>query len=146
GTATWPLPFGTAASRATVNVSETQQSGHEFVSGSCTITPTIGEPQVVQTTSAAATPLTGIKPGDKVECTYVNKQVASSISWQKVTDDRRAANIGGSSSSVKGRGADGPTVSVADCVGAAAVDCAAAPDKDQRAGFLKLTGLAWGTY
>src|SRR5690606_14166977 len=64
GTATWPLKFGTVASRATVNVSEVQQTGYEFVSGACLITPAAGNPTSVTLTSAAAQALTNIKPGD----------------------------------------------------------------------------------
>lgn len=146
GTATWPLTFGTAASRATVAVSETQQTGYAFVSGRCVITPSVGDTTEVALTGAAATPLTGVKPGDRVACTYTNKKLPGSISWQKVTDDVPATNIGGSSWSVQGPDAGGPTVAVDDCVGAAPADCAAARDKDERAGYLRTTGLAWGEY
>ncbi len=144
GTATWPLTFGTAASRATVDVSETQQTGYEFVSGLCVITPTVGDVTEVVLTGAEATALTDIKPGDQVACTYVNKQLPGSIAWQKVSDDDPAVHLAGSSWSVQGP--SGPAVTVDDCVGASPADCAAALDKDERAGYLRMTGLAWGEY
>lgn len=144
GAATWPLRFGTAASRATVNVSETQQTGYEFVTGECTITPMVGEPTEVDLTGADATALTGVKPGDSVDCTYVNRQLPGSIVWEKVTDDEPAVNIGGSVWSVTGPG--GYSESVEDCIGDSLAACASALDKDERAGFLKLTDLAWGEY
>lgn len=144
GAANWPLTFGTAASRATINVSETQQTGYEFVSGLCVITPSVGDETEVEITGAAATALDGIKPGDRVVCTYVNKQLPGSISWQKISDDDPAVHLGGSSWSVQGP--TGAAVTVDDCVGASAADCAAAIDKDERAGYLKMTDLAWGEY
>lgn len=144
GTASWPLSFATAASSATINVSETQQTGYEFVSGLCVITPSVGDEIEVEITGAAATALTGVKPGDRVACTYVNKQLPGSISWQKITDDDPAVHLGGSGWSV--HGPTGPAVAVDDCVGASAADCAAALDKDERAGYLSMTGLAWGEY
>lgn len=125
-------------------MSETQQTGYEFVSGLCVITPSVGDETEVVVTGAAATALTDIKPGDRVACTYVNKQLPGSISWQKISDDNSAVHLGGSSWSVQGP--SGSAVTVDDCVGATAADCAAALDKDERAGYLKMTGLAWGEY
>lgn len=146
GNASWSLKFSSASDKTNVSVSEVQKTGYEFVEGQCLIQSLDGSITPVDLHSAAAQSLTNIKPGDQVQCSYANKQIPGSISWQKVTDDSPAANIGGSTFTVKGPGATGPTVTVSDCVGANAAACAASADKDERAGYLKVTGLAWGTY
>lgn len=146
GQADWTLNFSTPLSRATVNVSETQQPGYEFESGQCTITRSVGDPIEVELDSEAATALTGVGPGDQVDCTYVNRQIPGAIHWEKITDDDPAEHIGGSTWTVKGPGPNGPTITVEDCIGDAAADCAAATDKDHRAGYLRVVDLAWGTY
>lgn len=146
GTVTWLLTFSAPQTRGAVAVSETQQTGYVFVSGLCVITPSVGDPIEVTLTGAGPEPLSNIAPGSQVACTYVNRAIAGSISWEKVTDDMPATHIAGSTWTVQGPGAGGATVTVADCVGAVVADCAASADKDQRAGYLKLTGLAWGEY
>lgn len=83
GQASWTLTFGTPASRATVTVSETQQPGYEFVSGSCTITALSGAVRTVTLTGAGATALTGVAPADVVECGYVNKLRPSTLTLVK---------------------------------------------------------------
>lgn len=84
GAANWNVLFATTASRATVTVSETQQPTYQFVSGQCVITGLDGN--VVSTTnlsSEAGVGLTGVKPGDSVVCTYVNKVKAASLTVNK---------------------------------------------------------------
>ena len=73
GAASWGVRFGTADSVATVNVSETQQSDYLFSSGTCTITPPTGAPRTVTLTGEAATPITGVRPGESVACAYTNR-------------------------------------------------------------------------
>ncbi len=146
GNATWSLTFGTSASRATLTVSETQQTGYSFRSGQCVVTHLDGTTATTTLTAEAGKALTGIAPGDSVACGYVNGPVAGSISWEKRSNDTPAVNIGGSKWTVQGPGASGPTAAVDDCVAATSAGCADALDKDNRAGFLSLTGLAWGQY
>lgn len=146
GVANWGLTFGTPSARATVTVSETQQTGYQFVSGTCTITPPVGDPLEVTLSSAAPQALTGVAPGSRVDCAYVNKQIASSISWEKISNDAPATHLGGSTWTLQGPGAGGATITVADCVGASASDCATVADKDARAGYLRVENLGWGQY
>ncbi|SJN40754.1 Probable surface-anchored fimbrial subunit [Microbacterium esteraromaticum] len=146
GNAAWSLKFKNAADKTNVSVSEVQKPGYEFVSGQCLIESLDGSFTEVDLQGPAAQALTDIKPGDDVDCAYVNKKIPGSISWQKVTNDTPATNIGGSTWTVQGPDIAGPTATVADCVGANAAACAASADKDHRAGYLQVTGLAWGTY
>lgn len=83
GNARWGITFGTEASRATVSVRETLQPNYSFVSGSCVISPLTGAPTTVQLTGPGAQNLTGIKPGDNVQCTYTNKPDAARLTLVK---------------------------------------------------------------
>ncbi len=142
-TAPWTLTFGSASSRATVAVSETQQTGYTFKSGSCTVTPATGSPTTYTLTSAASFPLTGIAGGATVACTYINQPTAGTISWQKVDAASTSHYLAGSEWTLRGPGASGPTITVKDCT---ATPCTGTNDTDARAGYLTVGGLAWGAY
>ena len=91
GDAKWALKFDKATGRATVAVSETQQDGFEFKSADCTITGLDGTKTEKTITSEKATDLTGIKPGDDVECSYLNKVKDTQLTLKKVVDNKDAA-------------------------------------------------------
>lgn len=74
GSATWPLAFGSPSARATVSVSETQQAGYAFQEGACIVRPIASAPFAQAFTSAAGTTLTGVAPGTRIECSFVNRQ------------------------------------------------------------------------
>lgn len=86
GDASWSIRFGTAADRATVTVAETQQDGYQFESGQCVITHLNGSTATTELTNADATSLTGIGPGDYVECSYVNKPATGQLEIEKAFD------------------------------------------------------------
>ncbi|MBF9335724.1 LPXTG cell wall anchor domain-containing protein [Microbacterium lacticum] len=92
GQAVWGLQFGEASGQATVNVSETQRTGYQFVSGQCVVTPLTGNPRTVTITGETATPVTGVAPGDKVACTYVNKVRPATVTIGKQLQDFTGAN------------------------------------------------------
>ena len=92
GWATWGLQFGTAASRTTVNVSETQRPGFQFVSATCTVTKLDGTTTTSTPPNEAAFALTGVAPGDKVACTYVNKVRPATVTIGKQLQDFTGAN------------------------------------------------------
>lgn len=73
GSATWNYVFGSSSGRAVVTVSESVQQDYVFQSGQCVITHINGSSDTVPLTGPEAASLTGIAPGDRVECTYVNK-------------------------------------------------------------------------
>lgn len=83
GSAAWSLDFAGTSSRATVTVSETQQAGYEFVRGECVITALSGTTRTVTLPSEAGVPVTGVAPGDTVECEYVNKVRPSTLTLVK---------------------------------------------------------------
>jgi hypothetical protein len=91
GKVTWTATFGTSASRASIAISETQQAGYDFVSGSCTITPASGTVRTVAITSASGVTLTGVAPQDKVDCTFINKPPAPA----KITVHKRVQDVNG---------------------------------------------------
>lgn len=72
GHASWSVRFTSNSDRATISVSELQQPGFEFDSGQCVITHLDGSTNNVVLTTEAAKDLTGIAPGDSINCTYVN--------------------------------------------------------------------------
>lgn len=88
GHADWELRFGTAASRATVTVSETQQPGYAFVRGTCEVASLDGSSRTVELTSEAGTAVPGVAPGDQVECHYVNKVAGAELTLQKDLETR----------------------------------------------------------
>ncbi len=95
GNAKWTLAFGSASARANLAVSESQQTGYEFVSGSCKITRLDGTTANVTLSGAAEQTLSSaIQPGDKVECGYVNKKTAADVTVNKdwVIDGKTVAN------------------------------------------------------
>ena len=148
GDASWSVKFNAVTSRATVSISETQQPGYAFATGSCTITHLNGSTTTTTLTSEAATDVTGVVPGDQVDCTYTNKQKAGSVTWNKVDDQTPAAPLGGSEWTITGPGAPAPGIVVTDCVVTAPATCptGAFKDQDPAAGKFRLDGLAWGTY
>lgn len=73
GSATWNYVFGSSSGRAEVTVSESVQQNYVFQSGQCVVTHINGSSDTVPLTGPEAASLTGIAPGDRVECTYVNK-------------------------------------------------------------------------
>ncbi|WP_339393995.1 SpaA isopeptide-forming pilin-related protein [Brevibacterium metallidurans] len=84
GNAKWTLTFGSASSRANLAVSESQQTGYQFVSGSCKITRLDGTTANVTLNGEAEQSLSPeIQAGDKVECGYVNKKTAADVTVNK---------------------------------------------------------------
>ncbi|PPF64077.1 hypothetical protein C5E11_05040 [Clavibacter michiganensis] len=77
GQASWTVLFGSDASRATVTVSEVQQTGFAFVSGSCTVNGTARAVAFTQTGTVVSGSLTGIASASAIECTIVNRPTAS---------------------------------------------------------------------
>jgi LPXTG-motif cell wall-anchored protein len=142
-TAPWTLAFGSASSRASVAVSETQQPGYTFRSGSCTVTPATGILTTYTLTSAAPFSLTNIAAGAAVVCTYVNQPTAGTISWQKVDSTTASQHLAGSEWTLQGPGSAGATLAVKDCT---ATPCTGTNDTDPRAGYISVGGLAWGSY
>lgn len=90
GSAVWNLTFGQSSAKATVKVSETQQSGYEFVSGTCVIKHVNGASVTTTLSSESAKALDGVVPGDDVQCTYVNK-----VSKAKLTLVKKVVNDNG---------------------------------------------------
>lgn len=91
GDAKWALKFDKTTGRATIAVSETQQDGFEFKSANCTITGLDGKSTEKKITSESATNLTGIKPGDDIKCSYLNKVKDTSLTLVKKVDNKDAA-------------------------------------------------------
>lgn len=85
GRATWTaLLTGTAAPATTVNISEVQQAGYEFVTGQCVITRAgVAQPPVTITSATAATPVTNVVPGDALDCTYANRLLPTTLTLVK---------------------------------------------------------------
>lgn len=96
GSASWFFAgFTSAVQTTTVGVSETQKPGYEFVSGSCTVTPLVGEPRTVTLNGEAAQGVPNVSPGDQVECTYVNKVRPATVTLNKSVQDFDGQNPDG---------------------------------------------------
>lgn len=137
----WSITFPNGSATATVVISETQQTGYEFVSGTCTITARTGGVTTVSLASASGT-VPGVTPGASVSCVFTNKQQAGAATWQKV--DALANALAGSTWTLTGPGVPANTI-VSDCTVAPCATGAYA-DADATPGAFRLTGLAWGTY
>ncbi|MFJ6535610.1 hypothetical protein ACIQH5_05225 [Paenarthrobacter sp. NPDC091711] len=85
GQASWTVLFGTTASRATVVVSETQQEGYAFVSGSCTVNGAARAVTFTQAGTNISASLTAIAPSSAIECTIINRPTASLTLVKEVT-------------------------------------------------------------
>jgi LPXTG-motif cell wall-anchored protein len=85
GQAGWTVLFGSTASRATVVVSEVQQDGFAFVSGSCTVNGTARPATFTQAGTLISASLTAIAPSSAIECTLVNRPTASLTLVKEVT-------------------------------------------------------------
>lgn len=83
GNTNWSLTFSNSAGIGVLNISETQKTGFQFVSGSCVVTSVGGGTRTVTLTSELATPVTGIVPGDAVACQYVNKPISVTVTVNK---------------------------------------------------------------
>ncbi|MCI1222802.1 MAG: prealbumin-like fold domain-containing protein [Bifidobacterium subtile] len=90
GSAKWNLNFGTTNSRATVNVSENEKSklNYAFSEGQCLITSLDGDVRSQDLSGPQATALTGIAPGDDVQCSYVNEKQQASLTVTKVVTNK----------------------------------------------------------
>ncbi|RAE39084.1 hypothetical protein DN540_40435, partial [Burkholderia multivorans] len=95
GNANWTLNFGSSSALVNLAVLEQQQSGYEFVSGSCVLTRAGSSPITVTLNGASEQTLSQqIQPGDKVECGYVNKKSSADVTVNKnwVIDGKTVAN------------------------------------------------------
>lgn len=93
GEVSWRIAFDALTSRANVAVSETMQTGWDFVGGTCTVTPLTGATRTVTVSGATGGGVTGVAPGDSVVCTLTNKPSSATLTLQKVVDN----TYGGSS-------------------------------------------------
>lgn len=139
GAASWTARFTTAESRATVNVSEVMQPGYEFLEGQCAVTKLDGTTALTEITGIAAPALTGVAPGDSVECFFVNRPATGAIEVTK-TDATSGDELAGAVfqlwNDVDENGIRDPAVDTT--VGA--------PVTTPGSGIAEWTGLEWGFY
>ena len=86
GNASWDFKFSGKTAVATINVSETMGADYQFLSGQCTVTHLNGTTTNTTLEGPNATGLPGIVPGDRVNCTYVNKPAAGTLAITKAFD------------------------------------------------------------
>lgn len=137
----WTISFDKTIDRAKVQVTETEQTGYDFDSGTCTITPLVGASYTVPIEGNPTKVLDEIKPGDTVDCTFTNKQKPGTVIWTKVDDQQPANPLDGSKWKITPQGSS-TGFEFIDCVGGTCDGL----DKDPVAGQFKLENLAWGTY
>lgn len=139
----WEISFPLPDSAVDVAVSEVQQPGFGFHSGSCTITPTSGSARSVTLQGVDAV-LDSVKPGDTVACEFTNRPIPGSVTWEKI--DQNDKPLAGSEwTIISGPGISGDGVIVSDCI---AATCPAGTwhDQDPEPGAFKLENLVWGIY
>lgn len=94
GDASWSLTFGDTNDRATVNISEAMDDGYQFLSGSCLVTKLNGEQTTTDLTGPDETSLTGVAPGDRIDCGYVNRPTLLGVfSVEKTVDGVADASL-----------------------------------------------------
>ncbi|MCJ1709487.1 LPXTG cell wall anchor domain-containing protein [Microbacterium sp. VKM Ac-2923] len=77
GNAVWSVLFGSAASRATLTISEVQQTRFTFVSGTCTVNGTATAVTFTTTGGVVSGTIAGVGPSAVVACTLVNQSITS---------------------------------------------------------------------
>ncbi len=77
GNAAWTVLFGSAASRATLIVSEVQQTGFSFVSGACTVNGSAVAASFTTVGGLVSASLPGIAPSATVACTLTNQPITT---------------------------------------------------------------------
>lgn len=77
GTASWLVLFGSTASRATLVITEEQQTGHVFAGGSCTVNG-VATPVTFTTAGGVVSgSIAGVASASTIACTLVNRPVAA---------------------------------------------------------------------
>lgn len=136
-----------------VKVSEVKQTGYTYQSLVCQVTPLSGGNVRTVATSNLNTSdgnmvsavFTSLTPGEKATCTFTNKPDPGSVSWTKTDASTMKRPLKGAEWTIVGPSPATTAISVTDCV--ANVDSACiSGDKDRRAGYFKVTDLAWGQY
>ncbi|MFJ6653759.1 hypothetical protein ACIQLJ_13295 [Microbacterium sp. NPDC091313] len=77
GTATWTVLFGGTTSRATLVISEVQQTRFTFVSGSCTVNGTTTAVSFTTAGSTVSGSLPNVAPSATIACTLVNQPLTT---------------------------------------------------------------------
>lgn len=77
GNASWTVLFGSPASRATLVVSEVQQTGFTFVSGACTVNGAAVAASFATSGGLVSASLPGIAPSATVACTFTNQPITT---------------------------------------------------------------------
>ena len=83
GDASWSYTFGAKAQSATITVNEQNGADYEFQRGSCLVTHLDGTTATTTLTGPNATQIAGVIPGDRVDCTYVNRLKAPKLTLVK---------------------------------------------------------------
>lgn len=141
----WAINFpNNPTATANVTISETMQTGYDFVSGVCSVT-SAGGAKAEKSLSSAASVLTGLKPGDVAECTFTNKPKSGAVLWEKIDEAGKA--LSGSQWTLTGPSNfnGGQGLAIQDCTAQEASSCTGA-DRDPRAGGFKIPELPWGEY
>ncbi|MFD5224619.1 SpaA isopeptide-forming pilin-related protein [Microbacterium sp. NPDC058342] len=90
GSAAWKLQYSKANTTADIVISETQQSGYQFVEGTCAVTRSDGSTTVVALADEAGSKLEDVPAGSSVNCEIVNKQTRPTLTLVKVVDSPAA--------------------------------------------------------
>lgn len=86
GDASWDIKFAATSNSTTVNVNEEQQTGYVFDSGKCTVTSLTGATNTITLTGPGSQGISGVKPGDVVDCSYTNKPAPGNLKIVKALD------------------------------------------------------------
>ncbi|MEV5071124.1 hypothetical protein MRBLMI12_002744 [Microbacterium sp. LMI12-1-1.1] len=85
GAATWTFKHGAVNTTTDITISEstTQPIPYTFVEGSCIVVTLSGEEREVTLANEAGAKLEDIAPGSTVDCTFVNKKLATNLTLVK---------------------------------------------------------------
>lgn len=96
GVASWTLNFNNASGVANVAVNEQQQNNYKFDSGNslnqCTVTGNGASNQPIAIASQDGVTVPGVKPGQTVDCTFVN--VYTNVPTKEVANPTDGATLG----------------------------------------------------
>ncbi len=136
-----------------VKVAEVKQVGYTYQSLVCQVIPVSGGSAHTVATSNLDTSdgntvsavLTSLTPGEKATCTFTNKPDPGSVTWMKTDTSTIKRPLTGAEWTIIGPSPATTSFPVTDCVASNDSACVNR-DKDRRAGYFKVTNLAWGEY
>lgn len=111
GIAHWTANYAAGTESATVAVSEQMLDGFVFDSGVCRVEGLDGSVRSVELSGADPVSISGIDPGDRVDCSYTNRVAPTMLTLEKVVDANFDPDAGANQWMLSASGPNGVSIS-----------------------------------